>query len=666
MLVFDIETDGLLDTLTHVKCLNVIDSDTGKEYRFTDYERYVRLWPDVFGDGELHRLDGGPTKRSGPLRKGLKMLAAAEEIGGQNVIGFDIPAIQKCYPEWKPKGRVRDTQVEAESMYLNLKDTDFKAIRTGRLPESFAQRGLVGRNSLKAWGLRLGGDQQKRDWNPMQYGETWENYSFTEDCDDYCMDDVRTNVVIANHLAKWYEEAPVALTIEHAVARIIRRQERHGWLFDMDRAEKLVSTLQQRAIELAEEGSRVFKPWYTKVKYREGKNHKVQGTTKGADWNQIKWTVFNPTSRDHIADRFIAVYGWQPTEFTDGGKPKIDEEVLGTLPFPEAKPLAELFTVEKRLGQIATGKKAWLKYVGDDGRMHGRVRTNGTITSRMAHFDPNMGQVPANHAPYGVDCRACFTVPRGKKLVGTDADGLELRMLAHYMAKYDGGAYADIVINGDVHWLNAIAIGLVPEGTARDKSNDRLEFLRNIAKRWIYAFLYGAGNFMLGTIVYDSFTDAKKAKFNAAFPGRQRDKALVGLGARSRGRVEKSFPALEKLIKAVKKAAKKGWIRGLDGRRIPVRSEHSALNTLLQSAGAIVMKQALALMWEVYDARWPDGQVEPVGNIHDEVQNECDEEIAHDVGDIAADAIVRAGALLGLRCPLAASSDIGDNWSETH
>ena len=655
MLVFDIETDGLLDELTHVKCLNVLDTSTGAEERYTDFEFYE--------DAESGLPTGVRTKRTGTMAEGLTRLSNADIIAGQNIIGFDLPAIKKVYPKWTYSGGVYDTLVMSRVMYTNLDEQDRQAIGAGRLSRHFEEKRLVGSHSLEAWGLRLGGEL-KDDFKPHHYGAwTWNEYPFSVECDDYCMQDVRTNAHQLSHfLAKeWSEQC---FDLEHHVAAILHRQERYGWFFDVQRAEDLTSILMQRKIELQEQCATVFQPWYVRGESKTPKagRPELKGPyCKDAPYTKVKRVEFNPASRDHIADRLMTIYGWSPTEFTSGGKPKVDETILGTLPYPEAKLLSEFFTVDKRLGQIAEGKQAWLKQVRADQRIHGRVNTNGAVTGRMTHSNPNVAQVPANHAPYGKECRACWRVPKGKKLVGCDADGLELRMLAHYMAKFDGGAYVITVTKGtkeegtDVHTLNMKALTL----NSRDS-----------AKTWIYAFLYGAGNFKLGTVVYDDFTDEKKAKFDAAYgtAGRRRQRALTALGKKSRDKIAAGFPALAKLVEGVKAAAKaRGFLKGLDGRKLHVRSEHAALNTLLQSAGAVVMKQALVLLDADLQGDYTPGEhYEFVGNIHDEFQMEVDEEIADEIKRRASESIVRAGEVLGLRCPLAGGADVGDSWAETH
>ncbi|MEM7200273.1 MAG: DNA polymerase [Planctomycetota bacterium] len=658
MLVFDIETDGLLDNLTHIKCLNMLHTPSGREYRFTDHEHYEEPYPNL-ETGELCIYAGTKTKRDGTIADGLALLADASSIGGQNVIAFDIPAIRKVFPSWDYAGVVWDTLTMSRVMYTNLFDLDMRASKAGRLPPDFASKRLIGTHKLEAWGLRLGGEQ-KADFNPKDYGQTWDSYSFSEACDDYCMQDVRTNAAVFEHfLGKGYSDQCIRL--EHDVAEIIYRQEAYGWAFDVDAAEKLTATLLIRKQELMDDCTKAFEPWYVKVRFRQGRNNKKFGTVKDADWNQINWIEFNPTSRDHIANRLQKVKGWRPKDFTPNGKPKVDDAILNALPYPEAKLLAELFMVTKRLGQIAEGKQAWLKKVKPDGRIHGRVNSNGAVTGRMTHSDPNVAQCPANYAPYGEECRACWTVGPGRKLVGADADGLELRMLANRLFKYDNGAYAKTVVEGnkadgtDAHTLNQEALKF----SKRDN-----------AKAWIYAFLYGAGNYKLGTIVLADFDEERRARFLAKFPaGRQRDKAITQLGETSRSRLESAFPALATFVDKLKKFAKRnGYLKGLDGRRIHVRSEHAALNSQLQSDGAVVMKQALVLLDQDLEAQGyaPGDDYEFVGNIHDEVQIECREEIATDVAERASASIRRAGEVLGVHCPLAGAADIGNNWAETH
>lgn len=636
MLVFDIETDGLLDTIEKIHCINIIDRKTGKEYRFNNY-----------GTG------------NGDLVDALAMLEEADEICGHNIIEFDIPAIQAVFPHWHPKGKIHDTKVYSRLIWTNLRDLDFARMRKGKLPQDFGK--YVGSHSLRPWGIRLG--FPKDDFDPANYGHTWKTVPFSKVMDDYCMQDVRVTTRLMELIeSKGYSAR--ALDLEIAVAQIISRQQRFGFMFDTEAAIQLTRRLQERRLELEQELRTIFPPWLARdgnKPFTPKRDNKVTGYVAGAPFSRIKPVVFNPGSRDHIANRLMTVYGWRPTEFTPEGKPKIDETILDALPYPEAKKLAEYMMVVKRLGQIAEGEQAWLKAVGTDGRIHGSVNTNGAVTGRMTHFNPNVAQVPRVGSPYGAECRSLFIVPPGKKLVGCDAEGLELRMLGHFMARYDGGEYANTVVNGkkedgtDVHTVNKRLAGL----NSRDN-----------AKTIIYAFLYGAGDFKLGSIVLEDFTDEKRDAFNLKYPegSDARNAAITRLGKQVRAKFLAGLPALAKLIDDVKRAAKRGHLIGLDGRHLHIRSEHAALNTLLQSAGAVVLKQALVIMDAQLQERGyvPGEDYEWVANVHDEVQAEVKEGIAEEVGKIAAEAITQAGILFDIRCPLSGSYAVGRNWKETH
>lgn len=288
--------------------------------------------------------------------------------------------------------------------------------------------------------------------------------------------------------------------------------------------------------------------------------------------------------------------------------------------------IRDYLMLQKRVAQI----ESWLEAVKADGRVHGKVITNGAVTGRMTHSSPNMAQIPNAGSVYGHECRECWTVEEGNVLVGCDASGLELRMLAHYM-KDEG--YVRTVTEGsskdgtDVHTVNQRAAGL---GT------------RDAAKTFIYAFLYGAGDAKIGTIVGGTAKD----------------------GARLKAKFLQQTPALAKLLERVAKQAAKGWVPGLDGRRIWVRSEHAALNSLLQGAGAIVMKKALCIFYDQIKAnKWP---VKLVANVHDEFQFECPAGVAEEAGKAARQSIIDAGIYFNLRCPLDGEYKIGKSWKETH
>jgi len=599
-LVFDIETDGLLDDMTKVHSLVIKDVVSKQQWSCADKPGYV------------------------PLIQGVRLLNEADEIIGHNIINFDIPALKKVF-EFNPKGKVTDTLVISSLIYTNLKDIDIGLMKKGVLPNK-----LWGSQSLKAWGYRLGvlkGDfHEDADWS------LW-----SPEMQEYCEQDVEVTIALLEKLeSKNY--SPQAIELEHRFATIIQKQIEYGFLFDVQAASSLYAEIAAKRAEIEQKVVKVFGSWYApsgpvvtpnrSVSYKDT----LRGDrTEGCPFTPIKHVTFNPSSRDHIAFILKRRFGWEPTEFTDGGKPKVDETVLSGLDYPEARLLAEYFLLQKRAGQIAEGDQAWLKTVKSDGRIHGSVRTNGAVTGRCTHSHPNVAQVPAVGVPFGEQCRACFTVPRGRRLVGCDASGLELRCLAHYMARWDGGAYADVILNGDIHTVNQKAAGLPT---------------RNNAKTFIYAFLYGAGPEKIGSIIGKGADAGKK------------------LMARFLDRI----PALKNLKQAVATAAKRGYLIGLDGRHLHVRSEHAALNTLLQSAGALVMKQALIIL---YDDLTAAGYVHGkhyafVANIHDEFQIEVDEDIAEMVGQMAAEAIRKAGEHFNFRCPLAGEYKIGGNWAETH
>lgn len=643
-LVFDIETDGLLPKLTRIHCINLINRDEpGRILSFND---------GVYADGS-------PAPRDGTIAEGLRMLAEADVIYGQNIIKFDVPAIRKLHPDWSPKGALWDTRVVSDLIYTNLSDIDFAALAKGKLPEEFRKKGLVGSHSLEAWGYRLG--TRKGD-----YDGAWEH--FTPVMDEYARQDPVVTLSLVEKLeSKCYSED--AINLEMAVAQIVFQQTVRGFAFDIKAANALTASLLKRHAEIAGQLQRVFPPWTrSKGSFIPKRDNRKLGYKAGVPVEKFEEVVFNPDSRDHIADRLMALRGWQPVQFTDNGKPKVDEAVLAALPYPEAALLNEYLTISKRLGQVAQGNQAWLTHVTKAGicnvetdgvpRIHGSVNTNGAVTGRMTHNRPNVAQTPGVDAPYGKECRSCWTASPGYVLVGCDAEGLELRCLGHFMARYDGGEYANAVVHGskddgtDVHSINQRAV----------KLNSR-----NSAKTFIYALIYGAGDWKLGMIVYEDFTDEQRERFLAKYTTKkQREAAIRRIGTNRRAMMMENLPALGKLIEAVKGAAARGFLIGLDGRHLHVRSGHAALNTLLQSAGALVMKQALVLLDAERVRRALDFHF--VANIHDEFQMEVkDDGVSPDlVGSLAADCIRRAGDHFNFRCPLSGSYSTGRTWADTH
>ena len=611
ILVFDCETNGLLDELDTIHCISLQEVDE------TGAPRGPILSANDHGTGEM------------TVRQAVERLKKAKRVVGHNIAGFDIPAIAKVFPDFKVQAYF-DTLLMSTLVYPDLKDRDFKA-RKKQGANPVLPGKLIGRHALEAWGYRLG--RWKGDYAAQMAArglDTWAQWS--QEMDDYCDQDVAvTQALFALLMSKGLPTE--AIELEQAVAPILSRQQRYGYLFDQEKARELECILVSRRTALEAELRKVIPPWkVVKRKFVPKRDDKRRGYVKGVEVTTYKDVVFNPASRQHIADRLTAMYGWQPQEFTEKGQPKIDEEVLGALKFPIIPLLLEHFIVNKRLGQLAEGDEAWLKAIKKDGRIHGSVNQNAAVTGRMTHSKPNIAQVPKCGVPYGKECRSLFCVPTGKLQVGADASGLELRCLAHFMAKHDGGEYAKVILEGDIHSVNQSAAGLPT---------------RDNAKTFIYAFLYGAGDAKLGSIVGK---------------GRQ-------AGAKLRSKFLAGLPALEKLVRGVKKrAAEKGYLIGLDGRKLHIRSDHAALNTLLQSAGALVMKKALVILDADLQAAGlvPGVHYEFLANVHDEWQIEVDEDKAEFVGKTAQAAIRKAGDHFGFRCPLDGEFKIGRNWAETH
>ena len=558
------------------------------------------------------------------LEQGLEIMSSAEGLIGHNIIGYDLPVLKKILG-WEPSNHTElsDTLVVSRLAYSHMMTADVK--------KKYIPTKLYGSHSLKAWGYRLG--MAKGDFNH----ETTDWSKFTDEMAGYCATDVALTSILFDHLCET-ECSDEAVKLEHEFAHVIQRQVENGFAFDVKKGQELYVSLLKRQEELGKGLRDSYGSWYVSDgELTPKKNNLKRGYTAGCSLTKIKKVEFNPNSRDHVAQRLKAD-GWIPKDFTPNGKPKIDETVLGGLQLPHCKELKEHFLISKRISQLAEGDNAWLK-LEKSGRIFGNVNTNGAITGRCTHSFPNVSQVPAIYSPFGKECRELFKASNGKVLVGCDADGLELRALAGYLTKYDSGKYVKAAVEGssrkgtDIHSLNQKLLGLQS---------------RDTAKTFFYAFIYGAGNEKLGKILGTTITGGKNARM----------KLLNGVDG------------LLKLTEAVKQAyRRRGHLIGLDGRRLYVRSEHSALNTLLQSAGAILMKKALVLL----DKRLqflgldPGNDYEFVANIHDEFQIECKEKYAKRfIGPQAERAITRAGEYYEFGCPLSGTFKIGRNWAETH
>lgn len=595
------------------------------------------------------------------MEEGVRLLMKCGEAGkvvGHNIIPFDLPLIQKFYPWFEvPLDNVVDTLVLSRLFFSDMFNRDGGFIKAGKLPSK-----LVGSHKLEAWGYRLGLQKgeystdfrdawvrgnvgphlaeytdsltpKKRAAFDMAAEAKWidawgkENYPagiewavYCSEMGDYCDLDVEVTEALYNHLMK-LEYSNLAIELEHKARHYCSMMERSGWPFDVQGAAALYAQLAQERDAIRAQMMETFPPLVIeRVSEKTGKPLKP------------KVVEFNPGSRDQIAQRLKVKYGWEPKEFTESGKAKIDEDVLKKLPYEEAQILADYFLLEKRVGQIAEGDQGWLK-IERNGHIHGSINTNGAVTGRCTHSAPNLSQVPSIRALHGKECRALFTVRKGFKQVGADLSGLELRCLAHFMAKYDGGAYGEIVLNGDIHTENQNAAGLPT---------------RDNAKTFIYAFLYGAGDEKIGSIIGKGRAAGKVLK----------EKFLSGL------------PALAKLKKAVEAAAKRGYLIGLDGRRITVRSAHAALNTLLQGAGAAIAKRWLVEVFEEAERRglkygW-EADWTLLGWSHDEFQIAAREGREEEIGKMVVECARRAGDFFKVRCPIDAEFKIGMSWADCH
>lgn len=566
---FDLEADGLVPTKIHC----VVCKHKGKVDVFDvpdDFSDYVNAHSDNY-------------------------------FCGHNSLGFDFPVIERIWSVQIKK--------QVDSLVLSR----------------LASPSRTGGHSLRAWGDNLG-------FPKGDYKGPWDVYS--PEMLEYCKRDVDVLEKVWETLAKELEGfSEETIRLEHQVARIIKRQEDHGWLFDTESAMVLHAKLKEKMYELEEQVLATFKPLPVFVKevtpkYKKDGELSTVGLkflgdrwdTVAGEFSRIEFPQFNLGSRQQIG-KYLQYFGWKPERFTETGQPMVDEKILeGVEGIPEASLIAEYLMVQKRLAMV----HSWIQAVKDDNRIHGRVRSNGAVTGRMTHDSPNVAQVPACSAPYGEDCRSLWTVPEGFLLVGCDASGLELRMLAHYM---DDEKYTHEILSGDIHTANQHAAGL----DTRDQ-----------AKTFIYAFLYGAGDAKIGSIVGGNAQDGRALK----------------------ERFLRNTPSLKRLRERVERASSRGYLKGLDGRHVHIRSSHAALNSLLQSAGAIVMKQALVIL-DDYVPKWKlDAKF--IGNIHDEIQSEV--RVGHETkfGHLAVGSIQAAGNHFNLRCPLDGDFKVGKSWAETH
>lgn len=725
-LIFDLESDGLLDQLTTIHCLAIREYETGEVFRF--------------------RRNG----KEDTIEDGISMLEDCKRVIGHNIMDFDLKAIKKIFPYFQMRDDtiIEDTMVYVRVLFANQKDKDFDLWRRNKLPGQ-----LIGNQGLEAWGHRLhlhkGDYAKEREEEAKAKGITdadeivqyvWGTWN--QKMDDYCLGDIDVNTKLWTHCLSQQFVEPV-IDFEHAVHAMAVQIGENGFPLDIKHAEEMASELEAESTKLSEKAVQHFGWWFAPDKKRitdilwhdpDGINekkeykpvrpkfgeddsrsiwaeldvakrttafkklHKVKKNKntgeetllmnydrfEGAPHCKVKLKEFNPNSRPMIIDRFTTVYDWKPVDFTDTGQPSVDDTVLRNLigKIPMAHTLAELFYFNKRLGQVATGKNAWLKLVKKDGCIHHRLNTGGTVSGRCAHSFPNIAQVPkvrsakvlqedgsinpaflkedgepikdifdeeggykkscilkGREGDHGWDSRRLFHVPKGWRLIGCDLSGIELRCLANLAAPYDDGFLIREIMDGDIHSTNQEAAGL----ETRDQ-----------AKTFIYALIYGAGDVKIGSIVAP-LADVEEQ--------RQIGKELKMI-------FFQRLPGLAAAVKQIQRGAKKGWIPGLDERRLFVRSRHSALNLRLQSDGAVIAKRWMlfsddAFLDENLTHGW-DGDYAFLAFVHDELQVAVREHLIDFAKEAMVAAALKSGEYYKFAMAVDAEAKDGMNWAETH
>jgi DNA polymerase I-like protein with 3'-5' exonuclease and polymerase domains len=615
----------------------------------------LRLVFDAEGDGLLETItkfhclvisavDSDRVYEYGPgqIAEALEHLSRADMLIGHNIQGFDLPALLTLY-DWAPlpECRIIDTLIAGRLILPNLDRLDGEVVQRTK-DAAFGK--VFGKYSLEAWGVRLG---------LTKIGAELKNWTeWTLEIQARCAGDVAINKALWRFLRPdGYPQA--ALELEHAVAAICDRIVSDGVPFDVGAAEQLRTDWETKRAALA------------------------------APLREQFSAVKNINSRPQLGG-LLESRGWVPAKRTPKTKkPVIDDELLESLPatYPEFAGLAEYFVIGRRLGQLATGKQAWIDAVGPDGRIHGGLVHIGTPHSRAKHLGPNLAQVP-NHKRGGifaVECRRLFRHPGDWVFVTCDQGNLQDRGFAHYLAAFDGGTYARTFSEGvDQHWITALALELVVRGTTRDKTNEAHNAIREKGgKRFRYAFLFGAGGLKLGQIVADTVRavfaidadagSALGAKFwTEKHPG---EDVLKRTGKRVLDRFVNATPGLRQLrASLIREHRKHGWLEGLDGRRVPTEADYKALNRIVTSSEAIICKRWLVDVYGELRARFrygPNGDAYLALWIHDELAVCCRPTIAEQVGEILVRRARKAGEPYGFRLPLEAEFKIGRDWAGT-
>lgn len=719
--IYDVETNGLLKTMDRIHCLVMRDVDTRETFRF---RRVDAEYPAVIDKEhtEPGRLLYKATPAQDNIAEGIRMLEEADELIGHNIIHFDEKAIRLVFPDYSPKGKITDTLVLSRMIIPDTKSGDSLLVKRGKLPGY-----LVGSHSLDAWGYRLG--KNKGDYQKVMIGKGLDPWaSWSPYMEAYCENDIDVNEILYHAITQ--EMPPDSATeLEHQIHEIVGVMEQNGYFFDAAQAETLTKTLEEKRAQYVADVKAKFGYWFRPVRkkivkaqwddpngvnaaktYEEPdtewgedysravwgrmvfpkvtyRNHKkLSDRTEGCPFVPIERVDFNPGSRPQIIDRFTTVYNWEPHEFTDAGNPQVDDAVLNKLTkrIPEANDLSEILFYNKLIGQVATGKESWLNnYKKDgDGRIHPYTNVGGTVSNRCSHSGPNIGQVPSikdakidtegrvwdgdtqllitpdeyvrvsakkvllkgRHGDYGYECRDLFFTPETINdepwmQVGVDLSGIEFRMLAEVCAEFDGGELINVVLSGDIHQINMDSTGITE---------------RAIVKRVLYGLLYGAGDWKIGHTIDPYATDAAKK----------------ALGATIRAKLMKGLPALAKAIEKAKNEAQRGYLIALDGRKLPARSEHAALNLRLQGNAASVAKKWVCLTEDMLFEQglnhgW-NGDFVFYAFVHDEIAAGTKKDLVDLYKTTCVDAARKAGEFFNLKCPIDAEAKVGHSWASTH
>ena len=451
---FDIESNGLLDTIHTIWCIVLRELDTGEVRTFERDQ----------------------------IEEALELLSNADEIVGHNILGYDIPAIQIVYPNWTTKAKITDTLVLSRLIHGDLFNEDAaRDFSVSKFPKK-----LWGSHSLKAWGLRLG--EFKDDYD-LGFD------AFNEVMMTYCIQDTQVTDMLYKMLMK-SEPTEMSIDLEHRMSSICNEIGNNGWTFDEKKAGELYAELAQKRYTIEEDLKELFKPWEVTEDFYPKSNNKTRGYVKGELFVKSKTIHFNPSSRQHIQKCLVDKYKWRPSAYTPSGQAMINESILSALPYPEAKRLADFFLLQKRISMLAEGAGSWLKKLSPDGRIRHRLNSNSCVSGRASATSPNLQQVPSAGSLYGKECRELFTAPKGWYICGSDLSGIELRLLASYLHPYDGGEYVKVILEGDIHSYNAKAFGTS----------------RSVAKTLIYSINYGGGDELVGKVAGGGRALGKKLK----------------------------------------------------------------------------------------------------------------------------------------------------------